>query len=148
MELAIREAKKASIYDEVPVGCVIVKDGKVVARAYNKRNRNDDVFGHAEIIAIKKANKILKSWRLENCDMYVTLEPCIMCAGAIIQSRIRNIYFGAYDVKGGAFGSTIDVSILKNLNHHPFVYGGVLKEECSELLKSYFEKKRGNNNEK
>ena len=142
MKLAIKEANKAKELDEVPVGCVIVKDDKVIARGFNKRELTQDSTYHAELKTLQKACKKLKSWRLEDCDIYVTLEPCIMCAGAIIQSRIRHIYFGAYDPKGGAFGSSIDVLTANNINHHPLVTGGLLEEECAYLLKDYFRKKR------
>lgn len=142
MKMAINEAIKAREIDEVPVGCVIVEDNKVIARGYNKRELTQDPTSHAELKTLQKASKKLNSWRLEDCDIYVTLEPCIMCAGAIIQSRIRHIYFGAYDPKGGAFGSSIDVLTANNINHHPEVTGGILEEECAIILKDYFRKKR------
>lgn len=142
MKLAIKEAHKACDLDEVPIGCVIVKDDKVIARGHNMRETKQDATGHAEIKTLQKACKKLNSWRLEDCDLYVTLEPCIMCSGAIIQSRIRNVYFGAYDPKGGAFVSSINVLEAKNINHHPNIYGGILEEECSQLLKQFFKKKR------
>jgi len=142
MKEALKEAHKAELIDEVPIGCVIVKDDKVIARGHNVRESEKNPIGHAEIIAIKKASKKLNSWRLENCDIYVTLEPCIMCSGAIIQSRIRHIYFGAFDPKGGAMGSSIDVLEAKNINHHPEVTSGVLQEECSSIISNYFKNKR------
>ena len=142
MKMAIKEAIKARDIDEVPVGCVIVKDNKVIARGYNKREKDQDPTSHAELKTLQKAGKKLNSWRLEDCDIYVTLEPCIMCSGAIIQSRIRHIYFGAYDPKGGALGSSINVLEANNINHHPEVTGGVLEEECAIILKDYFRKKR------
>ena len=144
MHIALKEALKAQAIDEVPIGCIIVKDGKVIARSFNKREKTQDPTGHAEIKTLQKAAKKLNSWRLEDCDLYVTLEPCIMCSGAIIQSRIRRVYFGAYDPKGGAFGSSINVLDANNINHHPEIIGGVLEEECSELLTSYFKEKRLN----
>ena len=144
MHIAIKEALKAKAIDEVPIGCVVVKDGKVIARSFNKREATQDPTGHAEIKTLQKAAKKLNSWRLEDCDLYVTLEPCIMCSGAIIQSRIRRVYFGAYDPKGGAFGSSINVLDANNINHHPEIIGGVLEQECSELLTSYFKEKRIN----
>ena len=142
MKKALQEAKKALLIDEVPIGCVIVKDDKIIARGYNKRESKQDVTSHAEIEAIKKANKKLNSWRLVDCDIYITLEPCIMCMGAIIQSRIRNIYYGAEDFKGGAVSSSINVLEAKNINHHPNVEGGILKDECSLIITNYFKQKR------
>ena len=142
MKEALKEACKAKLIDEVPIGCVIVKDDKIIARGHNQRETNQDPTGHAEIIAIKKASKKLNSWRLEGCDIYVTLEPCIMCSGAIIQSRISKVYYGASDPKGGALGSSINVLDAQNINHHPEVISGVLKEECSSIITNYFKAKR------
>ena len=144
MKEALKEAKKAELIDEVPIGCVIVKDDKIIARGHNQRETNQSPIGHAEIIAINKASKKLKSWRLEGCDIYVTLEPCIMCSGAIIQSRINKVYYGASDPKGGALGSSINVLEANNINHHPEVISGVLKEECSSIITNYFKAKRQN----
>ena len=144
MKEAIKEALKAELIDEVPIGCVIVKDGKIIARAHNMRESKQNPLGHAETLAINKASKKLNSWRLEGCELYVTLEPCIMCGGAIIQSRINKIFYGAYDPKGGAFGSSINIMDAKNINHHPEVVGGVMEKECSSLLTEYFKKKRKN----
>ena len=142
MREAIKEAKKAELIDEVPIGCVIVKDDKIISRGHNVRETKQSPLGHAEIIAIEKASKKLKSWRLEDCDIYVTLEPCIMCSGAIIQSRIRHVYFGAFDPKGGAFGSSINILEAKDINHHPEVSSGILIEECSSIITNYFRSKR------
>lgn len=142
MREAIKEAKKAELIDEVPIGCVIVKDNKVISKGHNIRESKQNPTGHAEIVAINKAAKKLNSWRLENCDIYITLEPCIMCSGAIIQSRIKHIYFGAFDPKGGALGSSINVLDAKNINHHPEVTSGVLQEECSKIITNYFKSKR------
>ena len=142
MKEAFKEAKKAELIDEVPIGCVIVKDDKIIARGHNQRETNQSPIGHAEIIAINKASKKLKSWRLEGCDIYVTLEPCIMCSGAIIQSRISKVYYGAFDPKGGALGSSINVLEAKNINHHPEVISGVMQEECSKIITNYFKAKR------
>ena len=142
MNIAIKEAKKALLAGEVPVGCVIVKDDQIIAKGHNKRETKNIVISHAEIETINKANKKLNSWRLNDCDIYITLEPCIMCMGAIIQSRIKNIYFGAYDSKAGAVTSTIDILSNKNINHRPMVYGGVLEGECSLLMKEFFNSKR------
>ena len=142
MKLALKEALKAKDKDEVPVGAVLVIDDKVVARGHNLRETSNDSTGHAEIIAIKKACKKLNSWRLMNATLYVTVEPCIMCAGAIIQSRIDRVVFGARDFKGGAFGSSINVLDAKNINHHPEIVGGILEEECSSLVSNFFKEKR------
>lgn len=142
MHVALKEADKSLIVDEVPIGCVIVKDNKVIARSHNIKESKQDPTGHAEIIAIRKACKKLNNWRLEDCDLYVTVEPCIMCAGAIIQSRISNVYFGAPDLKGGAFGTSINVLDAKNINHHPGVEGGILLEECRDKISKYFQSKR------
>ncbi len=143
MNLALKLAKKAESLDEVPVGAIIVKDNKIIAKAYNKREVNNLVTSHAELLAIQKANKKLDSWRLVDCTLYVTLEPCIMCAGAIIQSRIQRVVFGAYDLKGGAFGSSIDVLKANNINWKPEIVKGVKEKECSQILTDYFKKKRG-----
>ena len=145
MKLALKEAKKALLLDEVPIGCVIIKDGKVIARGFNHRENKQMVISHAEIEAIQKANKKLNSWRLVGCDIYVTVEPCIMCMGAIIQARFANVYYGANDLKGGAVESSISVLEAKNINHHPHVEGDILKEECSKLISDYFRVKRENN---
>ena len=142
MKLAIKEAEKAEAIDEVPIGCVIVKDDRVIARGFNHRESRNMVISHAEIEAINKANKSLKAWRLEECDIYITIEPCIMCAGAIIQGRFKRVIYGAKDFKGGAFGSSINVLDALNINHHPEIIGGVMEEECSLLISNYFKKKR------
>ena len=142
MKMAIEEARLAAKEDEVPVGCVIVKDDKVIAKAHNLRETNRDPLGHAETIAIKEASKVLNDWQLVNCELYVTVEPCIMCAGAIIQSRISKVIYGAPDLKGGAFGGSINVLDANNINHRPEVIKGVLEKECTEIIKSYFKSKR------
>ena len=142
MSKALKEAFKASQIDEVPIGCVIVKDNKIIARGHNKREIKNDVTSHAEMEAIRKANKKLNSWRLVDCDLYVTIEPCIMCMGAIYQSHIRKIYYGAPDPKGGAVNSSINFKEIKNLNYYPEIEGGVLQEECSQIIKDYFKNKR------
>ena len=142
MKEAIKEAKKAELIDEVPIGCVIVKDDKVVARGHNIRETKKTPLGHAEIVAIDKASKKLGRWRLEDCDIYITIEPCIMCTGAIIQSRIKHIYYGADDLKGGALGSSINALEANNINHHPEVTKGILKDECAAIISNYFKRKR------
>ena len=138
MRLALKEADKAQQIDEVPIGAVLVKDGKVIARGHNKRETTNDPTGHAEIIVIKKACKKLQSWRLVDVTLYVTIEPCLMCSGVIIQSRIKKVVFGARDFKGGAFGSSINVLESENINHYPTVISGVLEKECSEKVSSFF----------
>ena len=157
MKEALKEAKKAYEKLEVPVGCVIVKDGKIIARGHNLKESKTDTTKHAEIIAIQKASKKLQSWRLLDCEMYVTLEPCAMCAGAIIQSRIKKIYYGIHDLKTGAIGSVFNLLEDYTFNHKVEYESGVLEEECEQILKDFFKdlrlakqkKKEGNviNNE-
>lgn len=142
MKQAIKEAEKAYSKLEVPVGAVIVKDGKIIARAYNQKESKTDTTKHAEILAIQKASKKLKSWRLIDCEMYVTLEPCTMCAGAIIHSRIKKVYIGAMDEKTGAVGSVLNLFEDYKFNHKPEVEKGILKEDCESLLKQFFKKLR------
>lgn len=147
MNLAIAEAKKAELIDEVPIGCIIVKNNEVIASAFNKRETSQQAIAHAEILAIQKANEVLGSWRLEGCSLYVTLEPCPMCAGAILLSRIERVVFGAFDKKGGCLGSCMNMYETKGFNHYPIVCGGVLKQECGNLLSDFFKKKRGKGKE-
>ena len=142
MNIAYKEALKAFEEDEVPVGCVIVQDEKIIAKAHNKKVLKNSAIFHAEIECINKATKKLNNWNLCNCDMYVTLEPCMMCAGAIINSRIRNVYYACEDPKGGALVSNIKINKIKNLNHYPNVSRGTLTQECSSLLKQFFINKR------
>jgi len=142
MAEAINEAKKALELGEVPVGAVIVRNGEIISRAYNLRETSRQATAHAELLAIQKACSHLNSWRLDNCDLYVTLEPCPMCAGAIINARIKSVYFGAYDPKGGACGSVADLFRKGNFNHAPIVYSGIMEEECETLLKEFFSKLR------
>ncbi len=141
MSLAIKEAQKALFKDEVPVGCVIVKDNKVIAKGHNLREKKNVTISHAEIETILKANKKFNSWKLEDCDLYVTLEPCLMCMGAIIDAHIKTVYFGAFDYKVGAI-SSLDVLNNKKADYLPLVYGGIKEKECSELVKDYFKYKR------
>lgn len=142
MALALKEAQIAYKNDEVPVGAVIVKDGKVLAKAYNKREKSLDPTSHAEINAIRKACKKVGSWRLVDATIYVTVEPCSMCAGAILWARIGRVVYGAKDLKGGALGTTFNLYEVKGLNHYPQITGGVTEEECSILIKDFFKKKR------
>lgn len=137
MRSALREAKKSLLTKDVPVGCVIVKDGKIIARAHNEKEKNMLSIDHAEIRCIKSASKKLGHWRLHECTLYVTLEPCSMCAGAIINSRIGHVVFGAYDKERGAFGSKLDLTQF-NLECRPEITGGILKDECAELLSNFF----------
>ena len=141
MKEALKEAKKAYDKEEIPVGAVIVKDGKIIARGHNVKEVKQSVTSHAELNAISKANKKLESWRLSDCEMYVTLEPCPMCAGAIIQSRIKKIYIGTMDEKTGACGSVLNLLEYK-FNHQVEVENGILKEECEYILKDFFKKLR------
>jgi tRNA(adenine34) deaminase len=139
---ALSLAKKAATLDEVPVGCVIVKNGEIIGTGYNKKEAKKSALQHAEIIAISNATKKIKDWRLDNVDIYITLEPCLMCTGAIINHRIKNIYFGAHDPKGGALESNLKIREIKGLNHYPNFKGGVLSEVSSNMLKTYFKSKR------
>ena len=142
MKEALKEAAKARKKDEVPIGAIIVHNNKIIAKGHNLRETKHDALGHAEIIAIRKANKKLKSWRLVDCTIYVTVEPCSMCAGAILQSRIDRIVYGTEGIKGGALGSSYNLFEQKNINHIPKIESGVLKEECSQIIKEFFKKKR------
>ena len=142
MKEAIRQAKKAYAIDEVPIGCVIVHDGKIIARGYNRRNTDKNTLAHAELTAIKKATKKLGDWRLEGCTMYVTLEPCQMCAGAIVQARIPKVVIGAMNPKAGCCGSVLDLLHVKGFNHQVEMVNGVLEKECSSLLTEFFKELR------
>ena len=142
MQEALIEAELARLEDEVPIGCVIVKGDQIIGRGHNQRDKSHNPLGHAEIIAIKQASEALNDWQLVDTELYVTIEPCIMCAGAIIQSRISKVIYGAPDIKGGAFGSSINVLEAMNINHRPETIKGILEEECSEIIKSYFKDKR------
>lgn len=141
MKLALKEAQKAAFEDEIPVGCIIVKGDRIVARGHNLREKKNLTISHAEIETINKANKKLNSWRLNDCDIYITLEPCLMCMGAILDAHFKTVYFGAFDYKAGAI-SSLNVLNNKNLDYKPLAYGGILEEECSKLIKDYFEYKR------
>lgn len=147
MRQAIKRAKKAASIGEVPIGAVIVKDNKIISSGYNKREKKNNSLLHAEIIAINRACKKLDAWRLEDCTLYVTLEPCPMCAGAVINSRIKRVVFGGYDSKAGVYGSVFNIADYA-FNHKYEVTGGVLKEECTALLSDFFKQlrktKRGN----
>ena len=141
MKEALKQAKKAASIGETPIGAVIVRDGEIIARGYNKRETKKNALLHAEIIAINKACKKLGGWRLPRCEMYVTLEPCPMCAGAIINAHIPNVYFGAYDFKNGSCGTITNLFEMP-YNFKPNCKGGIMQEECAELLKSFFKRLR------
>jgi len=142
MKKALEEAKKAFEKDEVPVGAVIVRNDEIIAAGHNSRELSKDATAHAEMLAIKKACEALGGWRLLDCDMYVTLEPCAMCSGAIMQARIERLYIGAMDPKGGAAGSIINLFEDCHFNHKTEVIEGILEDECSQILKDFFKTKR------
>ena len=142
MKEAIRQAKKARALEEVPIGCVIVSDGKIIARGYNRRNTDKNTLSHAELNAIRKASKKLGDWRLEGCTMYVTLEPCQMCAGALVQSRIDEVVIGSMNPKAGCAGSVLNLLQVANFNHQVKITRGVLEEECSMMLSDFFRELR------
>lgn len=142
MKAALREAKKAYKLDEVPIGCVIVKNDKIIARGYNRRNTDKNTLAHAEMSAIKKASKKTGDWRLEDCTMYVTLEPCQMCAGAIVQSRLGKVVIGSMNPKAGCAGSVINLLQMKQFNHQVEMVTGILEEECSSMLSGFFQELR------
>ena len=138
MKQALLQAKKAKELGEVPIGCVIVQDGKVIGRGYNRRNTDKSTLSHAEITAIRKESKKLKDWRLEECTLYVTLEPCQMCAGAIVQARVKEVVIGAMNPKAGCAGSILNLFTMKQFNHQVQTTYGVCEEECSQILKQFF----------
>ena len=142
MITAYKQAEKAKEKDEVPIGAVIVKDGKIISKGYNLVENTNKATAHAEIIAIDKACKKLKSWRLDGAEIYVTLEPCAMCAGAIANARIKKVYFGAYERKSGCAESKYPVLTDNGLNHSVEYEGGIMEEECASLIKKYFSEKR------
>lgn len=142
MHAAIREARKAYALEEVPIGCVIVYQDKIIARGYNRRNTDKNTIAHAEMTAIKKASKKLGDWRLEGCTMYVTLEPCQMCAGAIVQARIDKVVIGSMNPKAGCAGSVLNLLEIPSFNHQVEIQKGVLEEECSHMLSSFFKELR------
>lgn len=142
MREAMVEAKKAEAINEVPIGAVIVRDGKIIGRGYNQRETTNRAITHAEMIAIDEANRTINNWRLENCALFVTLEPCVMCSGAIVLSRIPNVYYGAFDYKGGTAGTLMNLLEEDQFNHQSYVESGILQEECSEMLSAFFRKLR------
>lgn len=142
MKKALEEARKAFEKDEVPVGAIIVRNGEIIAAAHNCRELSKDATAHAEMLAIREACETLGGWRLLDCDMYVTLEPCSMCSGAILQARIERLYIGAMDPKGGAAGSILNLFEGYHFNHETEVVKGILEAECSQILKDFFKRKR------
>ena len=138
---ALEQAKISADLDEVPIGAVVVKDGKVISRAHNTRNQSRNAVEHAELVAIEQACKVCNDWRLTGCDLYVTLEPCVMCLGACYNARISNVYFGAFDLSGNGCVHLSEM-IGRTLNHELTIRGGVLDKECSQLLTDYFKSKR------
>ena len=142
MSAALAQAVKAYKIKEVPIGCVIVHDNKIIARGYNRRNTDKTTLGHAEITAIRRASKVLGDWRLEECTMYVTLEPCQMCAGAIVQSRMRRVIIGSMNPKAGCAGSVLNLLQMQQFNHQVEITRGVLEETCSSMLSAFFRELR------
>ncbi|MCU6724730.1 tRNA-specific adenosine deaminase [uncultured Clostridium sp.] len=142
MKEAIRQAKKAYLLEEVPIGCVIVHEGKIIARGYNRRNTDRNTLSHAELIAIRKAAKKLGDWRLEECTMYVTLEPCQMCSGAMMQARLTEAVIGCMNPKAGCAGSVLNILEMDGFNHKVQVTRGVLEEECSQMMSQFFRELR------
>jgi tRNA(adenine34) deaminase len=142
MREAIRQAKKAAAIDEVPIGCVIVQNDKIIARGYNRRNIDKNTLAHAELTAIRKASKKTGDWRLEDCTMYVTLEPCQMCAGAIVQSRMQRVVIATMNAKAGCAGSVLNLLQMQEFNHQVEITRGVLEEECAAMLSSFFRELR------
>jgi len=142
MRLALEEARTAATHEDVPIGAVIVRDGEVIARAHNRREADADPTAHAELLALRFAAAVLHTWRLDDCSMYVTLEPCAMCAGALVLARVKRLVFGAVDPKAGAVGSLYDIARDPRLNHRVEVTSGVLDEECASLLRAFFSSRR------
>lgn len=142
MKMALKEAKKAYKLGEVPIGCVIVYEDKIIGRGYNRRNTDKSTLAHAEITAIKKASKIIGDWRLEDCTLYVTLEPCQMCSGAIVQARIPTVVMGCMNPKAGCAGSILNILDIPEFNHQVHTIRGILEEECSQMLTTFFKELR------
>ncbi|NLC18934.1 MAG: nucleoside deaminase [Clostridiales bacterium] len=142
MREALKEAKKAMKIGEVPIGCVIVYQDKIIGRGYNKRNKKKTTLAHAELIAIDKASKVIGDWRLEDCIMYVTLEPCQMCSGAIVQARMKRVVIGTMNPKAGCAGSILNILQMEEFNHQVEIERGVLQDECTDLLQAFFKELR------
>ncbi|MDE5590795.1 MAG: tRNA adenosine(34) deaminase TadA [Acetatifactor sp.] len=145
MREALKQARKAYTLGEVPIGCVIVYEGKIIGRGYNRRNTDKNTLCHAEITAIRKASKVIGDWRLEGCTLYVTLEPCQMCAGAIVQARIPEVVMGCMNPKAGCAGSILNILEMPEFNHQVKVSRGILEQECSDMLKTFFTELRARN---
>lgn len=145
MKEALKQARKAYVLGEVPIGCVIVHQGKIIGRGYNRRNTDKNTLSHAEITAIRRASKVIGDWRLEECTLYVTLEPCQMCAGAIVQARIPETVIGCMNPKAGCAGSVLNVLEMPEFNHQVAVTRGILEQECSAMLKTFFAELRVRN---
>lgn len=148
MKAALKEAKKAWSIDEVPIGCVIVQNDKIIARGYNRRNIDKNTLAHAELTAIRKASRKTGDWRLEDCTMYITLEPCQMCAGAIVQSRMKKVVIGAMNPKAGCAGSVLNLLQMAQFNHQVEIVHGIMEAECAEMLSSFFSNLRVRKNER
>ncbi|MDY5576079.1 MAG: tRNA adenosine(34) deaminase TadA [Lachnospiraceae bacterium] len=148
MKEAIRQAKKAYAIGEVPIGCVIVYEDKIVGRGYNRRMTDKNTLSHAELNAIKKASKVMGDWRLDDCEMFITLEPCQMCSGAIVQSRIKKVYIGSMNPKAGCAGSILNLLQVPQFNHQVEMEKGILEEECSSMLKHFFRELREKNKDR
>ena len=148
MKEALKQAKKAKKIGEVPIGCVIVYQGAIIGRGYNRRKIDKNTLSHAELNAIRKASRYMGDWRLENCDLYVTLEPCQMCSGAIVQARMRKVYIGCMNPKAGCAGSVMNLLQVERFNHQVEFESGIMEEECSQLLKSFFKELRQKGKEK
>lgn len=142
MKEAIKQAKKAMAIGDVPIGCVIVYNDKIIGRGYNRRMKDKNTLSHAELNAIKKASKVMNDWRLDGCEMYITLEPCQMCSGAIVQSRIKKVYVGAMNPKAGCAGSIMNLLQVSQFNHQVEFEKGILEEECSQMLTTFFRELR------
>lgn len=145
MKAALKQAEKAYRIGEVPIGCVIVYQNKIIARGYNRRNTDKSTLSHAEIIAIRKASKVLGDWRLEGCSLYVTLEPCQMCSGAIVQARITDVFMGCMNPKAGCSGSVLNLLDMPQFNHQVSAVSGILENECSQILTRFFQELRVRN---
>lgn len=148
MKEAIKQAKKANAIGEVPIGCVIVYEDRIVGRGYNRRMTDKNTLSHAELNAIRKASRVMGDWRLDDCEMFITLEPCQMCSGAIVQSRIKKVYIGSMNPKAGCAGSILNLLQVPQFNHQVEIETGILKEECSQMLKQFFRELREKNKEK
>lgn len=145
MREALKQAKKAYAIGEVPIGCVIVYKDKVIGRGYNKRNTKKTTLAHAELVAIEKASKVMGDWRLEDCDMYVTLEPCQMCSGALVQARIKKVVIGTMNPKAGCAGSILNLLQMEEFNHQVEIESGVMESECTDILQEFFKELRKRN---